>query len=363
MKSIILILFFLSFFGCRESKKTEKYNNDSIYNTSIQSTTNTSETSTSKKIDEKIVWDTKKIGNFTFNLPNNFYLQINLSNYNKKVYICENEALGLTIDIADLPNGYENSAISEMILNLNDFGNSINRDNRQNFDDFRLINTKYSHLGNVESVEVSQSSTKVSGKNVAMIVKNHFVISNPYYCSITFSYPINSISSEGIIKKIETSFSFPEKVEKNNAIEIEKVDKGNEMKNKNRPSIFDTKKWILDKFKAYGNPDFIYKIVDWDLIIVTTNNPKTSIEYTIPLCNLNVYKNTSHTFSSERITFSTTTGRIKINRNLKGFPHFNSSFDFDFRFSSEDSLIKRLNDALENLNYYCPDNTNSKETF
>ena len=72
------------------------------------------------------------------------------------------------------------------------------------------------------------------------------------------------------------------KVEKNNAIEIEKVDKGKEMKNKNRPSIFDTKKWILDKFKAYGNPDFIYKIVDWDLIIVTTNNPKTSIEYTIP---------------------------------------------------------------------------------
>jgi len=367
MKSIIYTLFLFSLFGCKEIQKTEKHNSDSTnITTSTNNTKNTIEKNTPEKIEEKIVWNTEKVRNFTFSLPSNFHFESNLSSYNKKVYIADNENLGITIDIADLPDGYENSRIREMIPNLNNFGNSINQENRRYFDDFRLISTKYSNLGNIESVEVSQLSTKVSGKNMEMSVKAYFVISSPFYCSITFSYPKSSYQGEKAIEKIKKSFSFPEIVEKRNPIEVEKsenIEKTNEIKNVNRPSVLDTKKWILDKFKIYGNPDFTYKIVGWDLIILTTNNPKTAIEYTIPLCNVNVYKNSSHSFSSERISFSTTKGRIKIDRDWKGFPHYQSSFDFDFRFSSEDNLIKRLNDALENLKYYCPENTNSKETF
>lgn len=363
----VFIIILIAIFKILFQKSISENANEDLINTYenpySNKTSNENEISVHKDLGEVIVWDTHKIENFTFSLPSNFYLERNLSNYYKKVYIEDKGTLGLTIDIANLPNENENSTISEMIPNLNDFGNSINLDNKRHFDDFKLINTKYSYLGNIEAVEVSQSSTKVSGKNVTMFVKTYFVISNPYYYSFTLTYPINSFSSESIVNKIETSFSFPKVVEKNNYIENEKPDKLNEIKNVKRPNVLDTKKWILDKFIAYGNPDFTYKIVDWDLIILTTNNPKTAIEYTIPLCNLNIYINSSHTFSSERITFSTKKGKIKIDRDWKGFPHYESSFDFEFRFSSEDNLINRLNDALDNLEYYCPKEISSKETF
>lgn len=362
MNKNFCLIFLILIFSCKDN--TQDTDSVIVSDTSQKVTANKQE----EKIQiKKIDWIEKSFKNFNFKIPENWNLQTSVSNYNKQVFLNSSDNIALTIDIGEIPEGYENSSINNLINNQSQFANAINQNQKRNFQDFELIDSKFGTLGNTDSFIINQISNDVSGiKNITMKVKSHFVLSKPYYCSITFTYPRNSDNAPTLIDKVENSFTFPkpkEIITTINKTSYEKKDEEFVKSNIDRPSVLDTKKLILDKFKSYGNPDFTYKIVDWDVIILTTNNPKTSIEYTIPLCNVNVYKNTSHTFSSERITFSTTKGRIKIDRDWKGFPHFNSSFDFDFRFSSEDNLIKRLNDALENLNYYCPENKNSKETF
>ena len=413
MKSIISVLFFLSLFGCKENPKTEKYTNEKVNNTSTYNTTNKSEINTPEKVEEKIIWEVKKIGNFTFNLPSNFNLESSLSNYNKKVYIADNETLGLTIDIADLPNGYENSTITEMIPNLNDFGNSINQDNKKYFDDFRLINTKYSYLGNVESVEVSQSSKKVSGKNIAMSVKAYFVISNPYYCSITFSYPKNSYQGEQTIEKIKKSFKF--EVQKNNS---QSQIRQNPNQNSNEPSLKESQDWLLSKLNKYliqetnysdgsygpinksvttftnvriGNNNLIFSYnfklyepyvdektqrnydnagISRDMALrmskdkkLTRNENRT---ISIPFRSISdTYYDKNKNYNGEcDFSISTENNNITEKNLTKGTTNYNSYFSFTYDCSQEDDLGNRINKAIQHIISLTPNgNKENNEPF
>lgn len=367
MRISTLLIILLLLLSCKE-QSNEKPTNSTAQKTVAEPTPLSREIEKPKPIK----FSEKKFKNFTFKISNNFDLQENLSHSNKQVYLNAQENIGFTIDVEYLPSGFENKSIRMVVVDLNEFGSSINQNNRLNFSDFKLLKTIYADLGNAESVFVSQLSTDISGpKNIEMKVDSYFAISAPYYCSITFTYPRNSENALNLINKIENSFKFPVlQVQEKEITETEKTYPDNTGMEKiaeskvDRPSEYETKKWILNKFRTYADPDFYYNLDQNNLVITTTNNPKTAIEYTIPLCDASISKYTFHSYSNERIKFHISNGgRIKIDRDWKGFPHFESSFDFQFRYSSEDNLITRLNDALENLKYYCPDTKSSNEAF
>lgn len=160
---------------------------------------------------EKITWNEIKLNNLTFSLPTNIQLNESLSNSQKKVYLANDETIGITIDFATLPPDQEGSEISDILPDINYFGQTINEDNKRIFDDFRLINTYYSKLGSQECIEVHQVSKKISGKNTEMNVKANFLISSPNYYNITFSYPRQSKADAEIIQQIKNSFKFQSK--------------------------------------------------------------------------------------------------------------------------------------------------------
>lgn len=153
-------------------------------------------------------WNSISVNNFTFSLPNNFEYQTAVSNENRKVYLDSNANLCLTIDMSALPSGYEESKIFDLITDLKSFGVEINNENKKLFNDFHLDNTSESRLGNIKSILVNQTSTLVSGKNILMNTKTHFVISKPFYCSLNFVYPKRDLEGEKIMDKIMKSFKF-----------------------------------------------------------------------------------------------------------------------------------------------------------
>jgi hypothetical protein len=363
MNKNFYLLFLILIFSCKND--TQDKNSVVLSDTSQKVTTYKQE----EKIPiGKIDWIEKSFKNFNFEIPENWNLQASVSNYNKQVFLNSSDNIALTIDIGEIPEGYEDSNINNLITNQSQFANAINQNQKRNFQDFELIGYKFGTLGNTDSFIINQVSNDVSGiKNITMKVKSHFILSKPYYCSITFTYPQNSDNAPTLITKVENFFTFPkpkEIITTENKTSYEKKNEESVKSNIDRPSEYETKKWILSKFKAYADPDFNYKMDKNKLIITTSNNPETAIEYTIPLCDARVSKYTFHSYSNERIKFYISNGgRIKIDRNWKGFPKFESSFDFQFQYSSEDNLITRLNDAIENLKYYCPDIKSSSEAF
>lgn len=153
-------------------------------------------------------WYVVEFKNFKFKIPSHLKLVKNVSSSNKKVYRSKNDEIGLTIDISLLPEDYKNSEIGDIINNLDDFGTSITNENNRYFDDFKLINTKNSYLGNKKSVVVNQTSSKISESNTTSMVNSHFVISSPYYMSVSFFYPKNSYNGKQLFDEIGASFSF-----------------------------------------------------------------------------------------------------------------------------------------------------------
>lgn len=186
-------------------------------------------------------WKTISLKNLSFDLPTSFQLQSAESNNNKKVFANKRDDLIVTIDIANLPRGYEQSDIYDLIPNISEFGETVNSDNRKLFSDFRLLSTTKSKLGNSNSILVSQSSRNVSGKNVSMIVKAYFTISNPNYFSVTFSYPENSYDGSNIINRIANSFRFgnnPSTPKSNKSTSAE-------------PGLIESQNWLIDKLSNY----------------------------------------------------------------------------------------------------------------
>lgn len=172
-------------------------------------------------------WIEKKYQNFSFSIPESMKLIERQSNENLHVIVDEDNNIGITISHSILPDGQENETISSLINGESrQFALAANDENRKNFSDFQLIDYGFDMLGNAESFLVSQSSTKLSGKNISMIMKSYFVISSPNYYSISLSYPENSASKEEVLKIIVDSFKFnvSEVEEDNKTSEVTSVD-------------------------------------------------------------------------------------------------------------------------------------------
>lgn len=382
MKIFTFSLALLLFIACKDNQSSN------VHNPPVNQEPKSNQSSSIYGLDnakEDIVWNEVTIKNFTFKLPSNFRLDNNNSNYNKKVYIAEQETLGLSIDIADLPNGYENSVVSDMVTNLNDFGNSINQENNRHFNDFKLLNSKFTNLGNNSSVEVTQTSTKVSGKNISMIVKAYFTIANPYYFSITFSYPGNSFEGEQIINKIKDSFKFDIPQNRNESTtQIEQT---------NQPSLSESSEWLVNKLSdnlveyfdstdmAYGPMTFwshYYKNVginDGNLIFEyqeKTDRPKgygeighnttlENIKVIIPFNKIINNKFDNYRTSSGKCDFqiyaqSNSITEINLTTGEKRFKTF---YEFSFDCSVDENLGSRIDKAILHIKELTPSKAKS----
>ena len=169
-------------------------------------------------------WIEKKYQNFSYSIPESIKLNEDLSNENQQVFVDEDNNIGITISHSIIPPGNESETIRTIIgNNQREFALGVNDEQIKNFSDFRLIDYSFEMLGNIESFLVTQSSNQLSGKNISMIMKSYFVISSPYYYSISLSYPENSVNGEEIAKKIVDSFKF-NLIESDNLIETDTIE-------------------------------------------------------------------------------------------------------------------------------------------
>ena len=360
MKTITISLSIILFIACNNNENSSE----------------SGQSATKKKVQkENIVWKNVTVKNLTFQLPSNFSLNEGSSSFNKKVYVAEKETLGLSIDIENLPNGYENSSISDMVSSPSNFGFSINQDNKNLFNDFKLINSEFTYLGNNESLEITQTSKKVSGKNISMIVKAHFTIADPYYLSITFSYPSNSFDGEQTINKIMKSFKFKRPKNK----EPSQIS--------NQPNLQESKEWLVNKLsKKIINTDDSemvgtakinfystdYKnisIVDEQLIFeyrFTAESPSyqnkfknvTNYKVIIPFNKIIDNEFDSNRTYSGNCKFEINTKSNSITKiNLEnGAKNFTSYYEFKFDCSEERNLGSRLNKAIIHIKNLSPEN-------
>jgi hypothetical protein len=164
--------------------------------------------SEAKELPKEILWISENSGNSEFSLPENMIFRESLSTSQGKVYIDEKQNLSLTITWNSLDEESKNKTIDDFKNNLKTFAESFNENNRRNFDDFKLEHYEIASFGNVRAIKIQQTSTKVSGKNIEMLVTSYEIIANPYYYDITVSYPKDSIKFINTFEKIDKSFLF-----------------------------------------------------------------------------------------------------------------------------------------------------------
>src|SRR5690606_14763330 len=212
--------------------------------------------------DKDIIWKKYSVANFSFSLPNDFKYSTALSSSNQKVYMSESDKLvGFTIDFNELPNRNEGNSIRDFVTDIQDFGKSVNEGNKSRFDDFQLIEVKYSTLGNADAIEVNQTSKKYPDSNVEMMGNANFIVSNPYNCVETFSYPKHiNISTKEVIDKIKRSYEFSFS---NNITSEEQAEYQMYVKNLNRNSYLKnlTDENIITQFIYAENSN------DWERIM------------------------------------------------------------------------------------------------
>lgn len=364
-------------------------------------------------VEKQIGWKIKYFKNFSFEVPDNFVKQSHLSNSNREVYQSKNTGSTFTIDIAQIPIGYENSTIKAIVSNLNEFGKNVNQQNKNLFSDFKLINTEYSNLGNIESILVRQISTKISGIiNKSMVVNAHFILANPYYCTYTFSYPNSSSEEKQTLNRITSSFKFKNYHNK----KIESVTSSN----KSEPSLKESVDWLLSKLNNYvlmneinyisydegkymtvtkmspfkiinGNLEINYRYQSYDPIINKIAyqnfvNAGFSNQYAMKQSNSGEYRLERDELFKIEIPFNyidynyydknkdykgecsfaiNTYKNDIIEYNLsKGTKRFISYYKFKYDCSKEDDLGNRINKAFEQIKKLTPiKNTNNKEPF
>lgn len=165
--------------------------------------------STEKQIVKKdTVWQNKINPYYNFKLPENFIQNNNLTHNNFNLYVDENLYLSISISSNDLGLDNQDMKIEQFADKLPEFAKNFNFNNQKNFDDFKLIDYEISKLGNIKAIKITQSSRKVSGKNIEMKVVSFNLIANPKYYDVTYSYPKDSITYDKMFKKIEESFEF-----------------------------------------------------------------------------------------------------------------------------------------------------------
>lgn len=168
--------------------------------------------STEKKIvKEEFVWLNKIHFGYYFKLPNNFLQISDLTNDNFYLYADEELFLSLSIASDKLEENNLNINIEQYSNKLPEFAQNFNLNNKKNFDDFKLIDYEMSKLGNIKAIKITQTSRKVSGKDIEMKVVSYNLIAKSKYYNVTYSYPKDSIKYDTIFKKIEKSFEFKTK--------------------------------------------------------------------------------------------------------------------------------------------------------
>jgi len=161
-----------------------------------------------KEIPKEILWTQKNFGNSEFQLPENMSFKEKLSTSESQVYIDDSLYLSLTITGKLLDDESKYKIIDDFRENLKAFAESFNENNRRDFDDFKLEHFEITTFGNVSAIKIQQTSSKVSGKNIEMLVTSYEVIANPYYYDITLSYPQDSIKYIDTFEKINKLFVF-----------------------------------------------------------------------------------------------------------------------------------------------------------
>lgn len=164
--------------------------------------------SEAKELSKEILWTFENFGNMEFSLPENMVLRESLSTSEGKVYIDEKQNLSLTITGDSLDEENKHKTINDFKDNLKVFAETFNENNRRNFNDFKLVNYEIAPFGNVRAIKIQQTSTKISGKNIEMLVTSYEIIANPNFYDITVSYPKDSIKFVNTFEKINKSFLF-----------------------------------------------------------------------------------------------------------------------------------------------------------
>ncbi|MFV9552531.1 hypothetical protein [Algibacter sp. PT7-4] len=134
----------------------------------------------------------------------------------------------------------------------------------------------------------------------------------------------------------------------------------------NRPTSYETKEWIISKFRKYGSSEYTYQISGWNLIMQKDiNNNYYGRTYTIPLCDCSVYKidNRYNFNKKENFAISSRNKSIINKSNYKNKVFYNQKVEIVFELGREKDLVDRINKALNNLKYYCPKKTVTKEKF
>jgi hypothetical protein len=156
----------------------------------------------------KIVWLNKINIDYNFKLPEDFIQSNDLTYDNFYLYVDKDLYLSLSIASDNMDESNQDIKIEQFANNLPEFAQNFNSNNKKNFDDFLLIDYKMSKLGNINAIKITQSSRKISGKNIEMKVVSYNLIVKPKYYDITYSYPKDSIKYDSMFKKIEESFEF-----------------------------------------------------------------------------------------------------------------------------------------------------------
>lgn len=187
----------------------ENKNNEQIeyISTNIQSN-NFIDTTEYKATIIETVWLNESLEYCFYKLPQNFILQEEMSNQNIKFYLDSNSNLSFNISFRTIPNGAEYKSIDEISQNITSFANSINDNNKLNFDDFKLINYKTEKLDNLQTIKIEQTSSKISGKNIEMLITNYNVISGISFYNITYAYPKDNYTFKKDFEKIKSSIIF-----------------------------------------------------------------------------------------------------------------------------------------------------------
>jgi hypothetical protein len=166
------------------------------------------DTTEKKIVKEETVWLNKINFDYNFKLPKNFIQSNDLTNDNFYLYVDRDLYLSLSIASGNIDESNQDMGIEQFVDKLPEFAQNFNFNNKKNFDDFKLIDYKMSKLGNTNAIKITQSSRKVSGKNIEMKVVSYNLIAKLKYYDITYSYPKDSIKYDSIFKKIEESFEF-----------------------------------------------------------------------------------------------------------------------------------------------------------
>lgn len=300
MKFLTLLSLFTIIVGCKDVPK-EEYTVESTYD--LQ---NEDSILVNNNEQEPLSWKEETAGTIYFKTPENLNFKPNLSNDLNKIYTNEGELIGITINMANLPYTHINSSLKDVIPNLETFGKMINEDNKNIFDDCKLVSCKYSNLGELKSVEVIQTSTKISASNIPMFMDTYIIISYPLYYSIIFSYPQNS-KSKNTIEDIKRSFRLNEYsqktteelkrylgIENENQITTlskyletkdEKSGQFNVLKNVNTNESESTHGFIQKKAEPYEGLNVFYEnfinLLELPSIHNSSNNIKFKVTFTV----------------------------------------------------------------------------------